>query len=221
MGSGRPCVDAGDRQPRHTGEARGSAALRAEAELALCQHWRDHHDISAARQLIGSYLCLVDEIATGYRGYRLASEELLGEGCVGLMHAVCRFDPDRSVRFAIYAGWWVRATILECILRNPPQEKMGTTASWKQLFLGLRSMHRNLRELHDGTLKSEDVGSVADLLPVPEHEIIRSNPSMGSADIPISADLQGEWPTWLVDDDAPLGRHLRIAVRSGLDTMQR
>ena len=206
MGPSRPCV---------------SPMLGAEAEQALCQRWRDHHDIPAALQLTGSYLRLVDEIAMGYRGYGLASEELIGEGYVGLMHAVCRFDPDRSIRFASYASWWVRATILECILRNRSLVKMGTTATWKQLFLSLRSMHRQLRELHDGTLKSEDVGSAAGLLPVPEHEAIRLNRRMGSANIPIGADRQGEWCTWLVNDDAQLGRHQRIAARTGLGLVQR
>ncbi len=92
--------------------------LGAEAEQLLCQRWRDHHDVSAAHQLTGSYLRLVDKIAMGYCAYGLASEELIGEGYVGLMHAVCQFDPDRNVRFAIYASWWVHVTILEYILRN-------------------------------------------------------------------------------------------------------
>jgi RNA polymerase sigma-32 factor len=96
-----------------------------------------------------------------YRGYGLASEELIGEAYVGLMHSVCQFDPDRGVRFATYAIWWVRATILECILRNRSPVKMGTAASQKKVFVSLRSMHGHLREFHNFTLKSKHVSSMA------------------------------------------------------------
>jgi RNA polymerase sigma-32 factor len=42
--------------------------LGAVAEQALCQRWRDHHDISAAHHLTGSYLRLAVKIAMSYRG---------------------------------------------------------------------------------------------------------------------------------------------------------
>ncbi len=202
----RPCVHAGDERPRAVGEVR-KFPLGAEAEQALCQRWRDHHDIPAAHQLTGSYLRLVDEIAIGYREYGPASEELIGEGYVGLMHAVCQFDPDRSVRFDMYASWWVRATILEYILCNRSLVKMSTAASWRKLFLSLRDMHRHLRELHDDTLRSKNIsGGAADLLRPAEHEVIRANKRRASADrslnIPISVDDESEWRTWPAYDDA-------------------
>ena len=179
--------------------------LGAVAEQALWQRWRDHHDISAAHHLTGSYLRLAVTIAMSYRGYGLASEELIGEAYVGLMHAVCQFDPGRGVRFATYAIWWVRATILECILRNRPPVKMGTAASQKKLFVSLRSVHGHLQEFHNFTLKSKHVSSMVDLLRMPEHEIIGMNPRMASTDhspdSPIGANSHRECRTWLMDDD--------------------
>jgi len=94
------------------------ASQSVEAEQALWRRWRDHHDISAVQQLACSHWRLVAETALGYRGFGLDPEELIGEGYVGLMRAVCRFDPDRDIRFAVYALWWVRAAIHEHILRN-------------------------------------------------------------------------------------------------------
>jgi RNA polymerase sigma-32 factor len=206
MGPCRPCVDAGDNRPQRIGEVRKYPVLRVEAEQALCQRWRDNHDISAAHQLTGSYLRLVDKIAMDYRGCGLATGDLISEGYVGLMHAVCQFDPDRNMRFATYASWWVRAAILEYMLRNRTLVEMGTSASWRKLFLNLRSMHRHMREFHQGTLNSEDVGSVSDLLRAPEREIMRPNPRMASGDrslpIPMDVDSHREWRTWLVNDDA-------------------
>ena len=39
---------------------------------------------------------------------RLAYEDLVQEGILGLREAVSRFDPDRGYRLATYAVWWIR-----------------------------------------------------------------------------------------------------------------
>jgi len=106
--------------------------LSAEAEWTLCYRWRDHHDVGAEHQLVGSHLRLVARIAKVYRGYGLPLEDLIGEGHVGMMRALCRFDPDRGVRFATYALSWVRASIQEYILHNWSMVKIGTAASQKK-----------------------------------------------------------------------------------------
>jgi RNA polymerase sigma-32 factor len=137
--------------------------LGAVAEQALCQRWRDRHDISAAHRLTGGYLCLVVKIAMSYRGYGPASEDLIGEAYIGLMHAVCQFDPDRGVSFATFAIWWVRATIIECILSDRTSVRMGAEASREKLFASLRRLHGHLREFRDLTLKSEAISGMAEL----------------------------------------------------------
>src|SRR5690349_6589122 len=82
--------------------------LSLETEQELCFRWRHHHDISAARQLVGSHLRLVAKTARAYRSYGLPHEDLIGEGHIALMRTVCRFDPSRGVRFATYAIGWGR-----------------------------------------------------------------------------------------------------------------
>jgi len=204
MESSHLFANTGDNLPRYIREVHKFPMLSAEVEQDLCNRWREHHDISAAHQLVGSHLRLVVKIALGYRGYGLPSEELIGEGHVGLMRAVCRFDPDRGVRFATYAIWWVRAAIQEYVLRNWSLVKMGTTASQKKLFFNLRRMRGHLREFDDGSLKPEHVSRIANMLRVPEHEVISMNQRMAGRDrslnAPIDADSQDEWQTWLVDD---------------------
>jgi len=197
-------VNTSDHLSRYIREVHKFPMLSSEVEQELCRRWRDHHDSSAAQQLVSSHLRLVVKIAMGYRGYGLPSEELIGEGHVGLMRAVCRFDVDRGVRFATYAIWWVRAAIQEFILRNWSLVKMGTTASQKKLFFNLRRMRGQLREFDDGTLKPEHVSRIANVLRVPEHEVIHMNQRLAGRDrslnAPIDADGQDEWQSWLVDD---------------------
>ena len=95
-----------------------SPGLSAEVERALFHRWLHHHDISAAHHLVASHLHVVVSVAGKYHRQDLALPDLIGEGYVGLMHAIRRFDPDRGVRFIHDAMWWVRAAILEYILRQ-------------------------------------------------------------------------------------------------------
>jgi RNA polymerase sigma-32 factor len=198
-------INPGHNLSRYILQTRKFPMLDAEVEQALCRRWRDDNDISAAHQLVGSHLRLVVKIAMGYRGYGLASEELIGEGQVGLMRAVSRFDPDRGVRFSTYAIWWVRAAIQEYILRNWSLVKMGTTSSQKKLFFNLRRMRGYSPEFDDGTMKPEHVSRIANMLRVPEHEVISMDHRMAARDLslnaPIGVDGQGEWQTRLMDDN--------------------
>jgi RNA polymerase sigma factor (sigma-70 family) len=117
--------------------------LGIETEQDLCLRWHDHHDTSAAHQLVGSHLRLVVKTARTYRGYGLPQDDLIGEGHMGLMRAVCRFDPCRGVRFSSYAIWWIRAAILEYIMHNWSVVKIGTTGAQKRLFFNLLRMRSN------------------------------------------------------------------------------
>jgi DNA-directed RNA polymerase sigma subunit (sigma70/sigma32) len=92
------------------------------ADETLSRRWRDRHDISAARQLTKRHRRLVLELAELYRPSGLPWDDLTGEGQLGLMRAICRFDPDRGVRFATCAAWWVTVTLQEYVLKNSQRE---------------------------------------------------------------------------------------------------
>jgi RNA polymerase sigma-32 factor len=205
MESSRPSANVGDSLSWYIRETCRFPVLSAELERALCHRWRDHHDISAADHLVRSHLRLVVKIAKHYHGYGLPADELIGEGHVGLMRAVCRFDPDRGARFATYAIWWVRAAIQEYILHNWSMVKMGTTAAQKKLFFNLRRMRGRLQQFDHGPLRAEHVGAIANVLRVPEHEVINMCQRMAGRDfslsVPVGAESQDEWQTWLVGDN--------------------
>jgi RNA polymerase sigma-32 factor len=109
--------------------------LNAEAEQALCHRWRAHHDIDAAHQLVSSHMRLVVKLANCYHGYGIPLEDLIGEGYIGMMRAVCRFGPDRGIRFASYARWWIRAAIQNYIQDNWSLVKMGHDCSAESAVL--------------------------------------------------------------------------------------
>jgi len=75
--------------------------LTAEKEHALALRLRQDNDLEAARELVLSHLRLVVSVARGYLGYGLPHADLIQEGNIGLMKAVKRFDPARTVRLVV------------------------------------------------------------------------------------------------------------------------
>jgi RNA polymerase sigma-32 factor len=90
-----------------------SIAPPATPTPALCRQWHDRHDISAADGLARRYRQLVVDIAAGYTPYGEPSSDLIAEGQVGLMRAICRFDPDGGFGFEACATLHVHAAIFE------------------------------------------------------------------------------------------------------------
>jgi RNA polymerase primary sigma factor len=70
---------------------------------------------SASERIILCNLRLASTIARDYTGLGLTLDDLVSEGSIGLMKAVSKFDPFHHVRFATYASFWVRHTILRAL----------------------------------------------------------------------------------------------------------
>jgi len=107
-------------------------------ELSLARRWHDKQDVEAARSLVCANLYGVAAIAREYRHFGLPEMDLIQEGTLGLMHAVKGFDPERGFRLMTYAGWWIRASIQDFILRNWSIVRVGTTKVQRKIFAGLR-----------------------------------------------------------------------------------
>ena len=95
--------------------------LENAADEMLCRDWRDRHDISAAHQLAKRHRRLVVDLAEIHRASGLPWDDLTSEGQLGLMRALCRFDPDQGVGFTTYATWWVTVTLQKYVLQNAPR----------------------------------------------------------------------------------------------------
>jgi len=189
---------------RYLQEIRKFPMLDAEEEYMLAKAWVEHDDSDAAHKLVTSHLRLVAKIAMGYRGYGLPVAELIAEGNVGMMQAVRRFDPDKGFRLATYAMWWIRAAIQEYILRSWSLVKIGTTAAQKKLFFNLRRIKGRIQAMEEGDLKPDQVEHIAKQLGVTEDDVISMNRRMAAGDhslnAPMSAEGDGEWLDWLVDE---------------------
>lgn len=112
--------------------------LNREEEYRLASAWRDHADPSARDALVRAHLRAVVAISLKYRRYGLPLSELIAEGNFGLVHALSKFEPERGNRFVTYAAYWVRAYVLNYIIRSWSMVGVGSGALRSKMFFKLR-----------------------------------------------------------------------------------
>ncbi len=76
---------------------------------------KDKGDKSARELLINSNLRLVVSIAKNYAGKKHSLMDIIGEGNIGLIRAVDKFDINTGFRLSTYATWWIRNSIMRAI----------------------------------------------------------------------------------------------------------
>jgi RNA polymerase sigma-32 factor len=190
---------------RYFEQIRRFPMLDAEEEYMLAKRWRAYEDADAAQKLTTSHLRLAAKVAMTYRGYGLPMADVISEGNIGLMQAIRKFDPERGFRLSTYAIWWIKATIQEYVLRSWSLVKMGTTASQKKLFFGLRRAKSEISALEDGDLRPDQVSVIASRLGVTGVEVVEMNRRMAGdtwLNAPVRNGEEGgaEWQDQLADE---------------------
>jgi len=123
----------------------GYAAVSREEELTLVRRWRQEQDESARDALVRSSLRHVVAIARRYQRYGIPLAELISEGNFGVVRALNKFDGTRGTLFITYASYWVRACILQHVLRS--WSIVGSGLPRSRLFFKLRRERAKLSSL--------------------------------------------------------------------------
>lgn len=109
-----------------------------EEELELVKAFRHGGSEHARDALVRAHLRHVVAIALKYRRYGLPVADLVAEGNFGIVHALSKFEPDRGTRFVTYAAYWIRAYILNYIIRSWSLVGVGSGALRSKTFFKLR-----------------------------------------------------------------------------------
>lgn len=147
-----------DAQRLYLNEVRASVLLTAEEEVAIARRIRQG-DAAARRRMIESNLRLVVNLAGRYRNRGLPLLDLIEEGNLGLIHAVCKFDPERGFRFSTYATWWIRQTIERAIMNQSRTVRLPI-----HIIKGINRCLRATRLLHQANGHPPSIADIANHL---------------------------------------------------------
>lgn len=185
--------------------AMSAPILSIEREQELTKAWCDDGDEDALSELTESHMRMAVSTAIKFRGYGLPLGDLIQEGAIGLLEAAKRFDYRREVRFSTYAGWWIRASMQDYVLRNWSIVRTGTTAAQKSLFFNLRRLRALIKDTSSGQLTPENRAYVAQALRVGEDDVEKMASRLAAVDrslnAPFSEDGEGEWQDLLADEN--------------------
>lgn len=132
---------------RYIAYVRAISELSREEESEIARKWLRENDLAAAETLIRANLRYVVAIALTYRRYGLPLADLIAEGNFGLVHAVSKFNPERGTRFVTYAAYWVRAYMLNYVIRSWSMVGVGSGPLRSKLFFRLRRERARIANL--------------------------------------------------------------------------
>lgn len=168
---------------------------RAEARKARPDPGVIEDGKQAWRHLIEANLRLVVSIAKRYVEQGLSLADLIGEGNLGLIRAVEKFDWRRGRRFSTCAGWWIRSAITRAI--KDRAHAIRIPENRQQLVNRIIAIRANYRKAH-GEEPSDEV--VSDQLGISVERLLSV---LSDCPVPVSLDLP------LGEAELPLGNTLR------------
>lgn len=209
--------------------------LDREAEHQLALRVRDQQDAAAVDQLVHANLRYVVAIAVTYRRYDVRLGDLISEGNVGLVTAVRKFDPDKGTRFVTYAAYWIRAFVLNYVIKSWSMVGSGSGALRSKMFFRLRRERARMANLvHENDAAMEALATQLGTTATRVEEMMRRLEARDvSLDAPVHDDARATGVDLLEDTAMPQDeayalrdREARIGARvndavQGLDPRER
>lgn len=171
--------------------------LSREAEQELTVRWLTQKDEPAREELVRAHLRYVVSIAFKYHRYGLPLAELVAEGNFGLVHALQKFDTSRGTRFVTYASYWIRAYILNYVIRSWSMVGGGSGALRSKMFFKIRRERVRIANLvGDG---DEANVLLAKALDLPQAKVAAMVRSLDARDVSLDAPVYTDSATTLAD----------------------
>jgi RNA polymerase sigma-32 factor len=171
--------------------------LSREEELEICGRWKNNQDETAKDQLVRGHLRYVVAIALKYRRYGLPLAELIAEGNFGVVHALSKFEPERGNRFVTYAAYWIRAYMLNYIIRSWSMVSAGSGALRSKMFFKLRRERVRITNLVGEGAEATEM--LAQRFDMPAEQIEGMLRRLDGRDVSLDAKVYEDAATSMVD----------------------
>lgn len=181
----------------YAGQLAHFSPLTRDRERELALRWRNNRDSAAADELVKAHLRYVVATAIKFRRYGIPLDELIAEGSFGVVHALGKFDPDRGTRFVTYAAYWIRAYILNYVLRSWSLVGSGAGALRSKNFFRLRRERARVFNLF--TDEGEAEAELAKRLEVPVPQLRSMLERLDTRDVSLDSQVFDGSPSRLVD----------------------
>jgi RNA polymerase sigma-32 factor len=183
--------------PQFGGALTHFSPLSRERELELAKRWQATGDERAADELVKAHLRYVVATASKFRRYGLPLDELVAEGSFGLVHALRKYDAERGTRFVTYAAYWIRAYILNYVLRSWSLVGSGAGALRSKNFFRLRRERAKVANLYHDPSQAEQ--ELAKRMNLPVIQLRRMLERLDARDVSLDAPLYDSHAGTLVD----------------------
>ncbi len=197
------------------------SVLQRDEERELTRAYCRSRDPALARRLLEGNLrfviSMVKNSAPGAVGTSL--EDLVQEGCIGLLKAIKKYDPDRGVRLTSYASYWIRAHVLNAAVKSSRPLRIVTTRAHKRLFF---SLERTVRKLIQRGLSAEPADVARELqMPVSAVTEMMARLSAKEVDLADAWDIPDHVRSGTVGPlEFTLQREAQVRVRRALAALE-
>src|SRR5688572_9501859 len=169
------------------GQLADFAPLSRDRERELALRWKNESDSAAADELVKAHLRYVVATAINFRRYGIPLDELIAEGSFGVVHALGKFDPERGTRFVTYAAYWIRAYILNYVLRSWSLVGSGAGALRSKNFFRLRRERARVFNLFTDETQAQE--ELAKRLEVPVGQLAAMLERLDTRDVSLDSQV--------------------------------
>ncbi|MDR1635967.1 MAG: RNA polymerase sigma factor RpoD/SigA, partial [Treponema sp.] len=181
----------------------------------------------ARDRLINANLRFVVNVAKKYQGQGIPLLDLIGEGNVGLINAVERYDVNKGYHFISYAVWWIRQAILKAICEKSrmirlPQNRANELVQIEKARKLVQESHNAGGEIREiAELLNVEQDYVAELLNISRESVSLENPasSGGQKSSALKDFIEDE--NYQAPEDYAMGQALQRDIEAVLKTLDK